>query len=138
MKDIISILQRLDELVIRLAPTKWDVDDCRRERRLPDEEWRRTGLSKNILDGMVIRLIRLQLAGNLDSKRAKDVLTDCLADFRAVTVGCGMPVSGRFHARLAALDDPLLEAGFFDALSQRLDRFESYASTPFPGQTLKV
>ena len=137
MKDTLSVLHRLREVAILLAKIKWDKNDCRRERNAHDDEWRRTGLSKNLLDGLIIRMIALALDGKIDTRWGDDVIADISADFKAVKVGEGHPISGRFYIRKADPGDPYLGMGFAEALDKRLDRFVEYASVPFPGKAMK-
>lgn len=137
MKDIIIALQRLREVVVSLANTKWDYDDTVREQAVHEVEWSDNGYSKNILDVLVIRLIRLALFEELDSKKAQSAIAAAITDFYAVKYG-GKTVTGYLAIREAAKDDPLLGVHFAEALDQRLDRFESYANVPFHGKTLKV
>lgn len=138
MKNLLDVLHRLREVALLLAQIKWDKEDVRRERLSHDEEWRRTGLSKNILDGLVIRMIGLALRGDVDSPAADGLVVDLAADFRAVKIGEGTPISGRFHIRKADLSDPYLYMGFAEALDKRLDRFVEYATVPFPGKAMKT
>jgi hypothetical protein len=137
MKDISLVLQRLRELVVRLANTKWDVDDTVREQAAHEVEWSDNGYSKNILDVFVISLIRYALYGELDSKKAQSAYAAAVTDFTAVKYG-KKTVTGYLAIREAAKDDPLLGVHFAEALDQRLDRFEAYADVPFPGKTLKT
>jgi hypothetical protein len=137
MKNTLSVLHRLREVALLLAQIKWDEEDVRRERRSHDEEWRRTGLSKNILDGLVIRTIGLVLRGDIDSCAADGLIADLAADFRAVKIGDGTPISGRLPIRKADPGDPCLGMGFAEALDKRIDRFVEYASVPFPGKAMK-
>lgn len=135
--DLLNVLHRLREAALLLAQIKWDQEDVRRERLSHDREWRRTGLSKNILDGLIIRMIGLALRGDIDSYAADGLIVDLAADFRAVKIGEGMPISGRFFLRKADLRDPYLGMGFAEALDKRLDRFVEYATVPFPGKAMK-
>lgn len=137
MKDIVRVLQRLREVVVSLANTKWDYDDTLREQAVHEVEWSTSGYSKNILDVLVIRLIRHALFEELDSKKAQSAIAAAITDFYAVKYG-KTTVSGYLHIRGAAKDDPLLGVHFAEALDQRLDRFEAYADVPFPGKTLKT
>jgi hypothetical protein len=138
MKDYIRVLQRLNELVVRLARTKWDMDDTVREQAAHELEWSTSGYSKNLLDVLVIRMIRYALVGELNSLKARSAIDSTIADFWAVKQPEGRAVSGYLLKRAAASDDPYLDMGFIDALDKRLDRFETYADVPFPGKTLKT
>jgi hypothetical protein len=122
MQTLIHILQRIREVALYLAATKWTESDCDRELLKHSYDYDKTGAAKEWLDRAILVAIREVVTTNpVKSNSSLDVL-DFLYNF----------------CQENNVADPLTQMSLEEAVEARLKIFWKYRETPFPGESLKV